>query len=138
LIDESSATDYNVAQATYIPLPNPMSFRIQSANASRCYQGRNGGGNVNAILKSARASISNAYEYFRNDVLNASEYFLNANSQPRPSVKQNILALALRPVVKRKTAIFRNYRGRQRSALSQARKSITPVFRDSADRSELR
>src|SRR5207244_10833897 len=84
LIDGVSATDYNVAQATYIPLPNPdviQEFKVQTSlyDAS---QGRNGGGNVNAILKSGtRQYHGDAYEYFRNDVLNANEYFLNDNSQ---------------------------------------------------------
>src|SRR6266576_2902370 len=54
LIEGISATDYNVAQATYVPLPNPdviQEFKVQTSlyDAS---QGRNGGGNVNAILKS--------------------------------------------------------------------------------------
>src|SRR3984893_4489284 len=51
LIEGISATDYNVAQATYVPLPNPdviQEFKVQTSlyDAS---QGRNGGGNVNAI-----------------------------------------------------------------------------------------
>jgi len=54
LIEGISATDYNVAQATYVPLPNPdviQEFKVQTSlyDAS---QGRNGGANVNAILKS--------------------------------------------------------------------------------------
>src|SRR5207253_10755883 len=53
LIEGISATDYNVAQATNVPLPNPdtiQEFKVQTSlyDAS---QGRNGGGNVNAILK---------------------------------------------------------------------------------------
>src|SRR5437762_10764117 len=123
-IDGISATDYNVAQATYIPLPNPdviQEFKVQTSlyDAS---QGRNGGGNVNAILKSGtRQYHGDAYEYFRNDVLNANEYFLNREGQPRPSVKQNIFGLSLGgPVVKEKLGyFFVNYQGtRQRSGLS--------------------
>src|SRR5437867_6187891 len=134
LIDGVSATDYNVAQATYIPLPNPdviQEFKVQTSlyDAS---QGRNGGGNVNAILKSGtRQYHGDAYEYFRNDVLNANEYFLNANSQPRPSVKQNIFGVSLGgPVVKEKLGyFFLNYQGtRQRSALSPGTQLNNPGF----------
>src|SRR2546426_11627328 len=134
LIDGVSATDYNVAQATYIPLPNPdviQEFKVQTSlyDAS---QGRNGGGNVNAILKSGtRQYHGDAYEYFRNDVLNANEYFLNANSQPRPSVKQNIFGVSLGgPVVKEKLGyFFVNYQGtRQRSALSPGTQINNPGF----------
>ena len=80
LIDGISATDYNVAQATYVPLPNPdviQEFKVQTSlyDAS---QGRNGGGNVNAILKSGtRRYHGDVYEFFRNDVLNANDFFLN-------------------------------------------------------------
>ncbi len=134
LIDGVSATDYNVAQATYIPLPNPdviQEFKVQTSlyDAS---QGRNGGGNVNAILKSGtRQYHGDAYDYFRNDVLNANEYFLNANSQPRPSVKQNIFGVSLGgPVAKEKLGyFFVNYQGtRQRSALSPGTQINNPGF----------
>src|SRR6266849_2750255 len=50
LIEGISATDYNVAQAKYVPLPNPdviQEFRVQTSLYDA--QGRNGGGNVNAI-----------------------------------------------------------------------------------------
>src|SRR6266436_596618 len=124
LIDGVSATDYNVAQATYVPLPNPdviQEFKVQTSlyDAS---QGRNGGGNVNAILKSGTKEIhGDVYEYFRNDVLNANEYFLNKEGQARPSVKQNIFGGRLGgPVGREKWGyFFVNYQGtRQRSGLS--------------------
>src|SRR5215831_1846144 len=134
LIEGISATDYNVAQATYVPLPNPdviQEFKVQTSlyDAS---QGRNGGGNVNAILKSGtREFHGDAYEFFRNDALNASEYFLNAAAEPRPSVKQNIFGGSLGgPVVKEKFGFFfLNYQGtRQRSALSPGTEINNPGF----------
>jgi len=125
LIEGISATDYNVAQATNIPLPNPdviQEFKVQTSlyDAS---QGRNGGGNVNAILKSGTKSFhGDAYEFFRNDVLNANDYFLNRAGQTRPSVKQNIFGGSFGgPMGKEAQAgfFFLNYQGtRQRSGLS--------------------
>jgi len=124
LIEGISATDYNVAQATYVPLPNPdviQEFKVQTSlyDAS---QGRNGGGNVNAILKSGTKNFhGDAYEFFRNDALNANEYFLNRQSLSRPSVKQNIFGGSLGgPVGTEKFGFFFvNYQGtRQRSGLS--------------------
>src|SRR6195256_2633443 len=93
LIEGISATDSNVSQASHVPLPNPdvsQEFKVQTSlyDAS---QGRNGGGNVNAILKSGtREFHGDGYEYFRNDILNANEFFLNRDGLARPSVKQNI------------------------------------------------
>src|SRR5207253_9134724 len=124
LIEGISATDYNVAQATYVPLPNPdviQEFKVQTSlyDAS---QGRNGGGNVNAILKSGTKDFhGDLYEFFRNDVLNANEFFLNRAGQPRPPVKQNILGGSLGgPVGTEKWGFFfLNYQGtRQRSGIS--------------------
>src|SRR6267378_820868 len=124
LIEGISATDYNVAQATYVPLPNPdviQEFKVQTSlyDAS---QGRNGGGNVNAILKSGtREFHGDLYEFFRNDILNANDYFLNAAVQKRPPVKQNIFGGSLGgPVGREKYGFFFvNYQGtRQRSGLS--------------------
>jgi hypothetical protein len=124
LIEGISATDYNVAQNYYVPLPNPdviEEFKVQTSlyDAS---QGRNGGGNVNAILKSGtREFHGDVYEFFRNDALNANEFFHNATGQPRPPVKQNLFgASAGGPVAKEKFGyFFVNYQGtRQRSALS--------------------
>src|SRR5437870_8033331 len=137
LIEGISATDYNVAQSTNVPLPNPdviQEFKVQTSlyDAS---QGRNGGGNVNAILKSgSREFHGDAYEYFRNDVLNANEYFLNAAGQKRPPVKQKIFGASQGgPVGNEKYGFFFvNYQGtRQRSALSpgtQINTSALPVL----------
>jgi len=137
LIEGISATDYNVAQSTNVPLPNPdviQEFKVQTSlyDAS---QGRNGGGNVNAILKSGTKNFhGDVYEYFRNDVLNANEFFLNAAGQKRPPVKQNIFGASLGgPVGREKYGFFFvNYQGtRQRSALSpgtQINNSALPVL----------
>src|SRR6202795_1374951 len=134
LIEGISSTDYNVSQSTNVPLPNPdviQEFKVQTSlyDAS---QGRNGGGNVNAILKSGtREFHGDLYEFFRNDVLNANDYFLNAASQKRPPVKQNIFGASLGgPVVREKYGFFFvNYQGtRQRSALSPGTQINNPGF----------
>jgi hypothetical protein len=134
LIEGISATDYNVAQNYYVPLPNPdviQEFKVQTSlyDAS---QGRNGGANVNAVLRSGTRELhGDVYEFFRNDVLNANEYFHNANGLARPPVKQNIFGGGLGgPVVKEKLGyFFVNYQGsRQRSALSPGTQIDNPGF----------
>ena len=134
LIDGISSTDYNVSQSTNVPLPNPdviQEFKIQTSlyDAS---QGRNGGGNVNAVLRSGSKGLhGDVYEYFRNDILNANEFFLNANGQPRPPIKQNIFGASLGgPVGTEKFGFFFvNYQGtRQRSALSPGTQINNPAL----------
>ncbi len=125
LIEGISATDYNVAQSTNVPLPNPdviQEFKVQTSlyDAS---QGRNGGGNVNAILRSGTKALhGDVYEFFRNDKLNANEFFLNRAGQQRPSVKQNIFGGSFGGPIAKDAKLgffFVNYQGtRQRSGLS--------------------
>ena len=86
LIEGISATDYNVAELTNTPLPNAdviQEFKVQTSlyDAS---QGRNGGGNINAILKSGTRQLhGDVYEFFRNDALNANDFFLNGQGRSR-------------------------------------------------------
>ena len=122
LIEGISATDYNVAELTNTPLPNPdvvQEFKVQTSlyDAS---QGRNGGGNINAILKSGTNTLhGDAYEFFRNTVLDANEYFLKGSGAPRPVIQQNIFGGSLGGPVGSGGKLgffFVNYQGtRQRS-----------------------
>jgi hypothetical protein len=124
LIEGISATDYNVAELTNTPLPNAdviEEFKVQTSLYDAT-QGRNGGGNINAVLKSGtRQYHGDAYEFFRNDKLNANDYFLNQQGSSRPVLKQNIFGASFGgPLVKEKFGFFFvNYQGsRQRSGLS--------------------
>ena len=122
LIEGISATDYNVAELTNTPLPNPdvvQEFKVQTLlyDAS---QGRNGGGNINAILKTGTNQFhGDVYEFFRNTVLDANEYFLKQTGSPRPVIQQNIFGGSLGgPVMPggKLGFFFVNYQGtRQRS-----------------------
>src|SRR5437763_6367858 len=125
LLEGISVTDYNVAELTNTPLPNPdvvQEFKVQTSlyDAS---QGRNGGGNINAILKSGTQTFhGDVYEFFRNTVLNANEYFLKQTGSPRPVIQQNIFGGSLGGPVSpggKLGFFFVNYQGtRQRSGES--------------------
>ena len=122
LIEGISATDYNVAELTNTPLPNPdviQEFKVQTSlyDAS---QGRNGGGNINAVLKSGTTAFhGDLYEFFRNTVLDSNEYFLKQTGSPRPVIQQNIFGGSLGGPVSpggKLGFFFVNYQGtRQRS-----------------------
>src|SRR5579864_780735 len=122
LIEGISATDYNVSQSTNVPLPNPdviQEFKVQTSlyDAS---QGRNGGGNVNAILRSGTNEFhGDVYEFFRNTVLDSNEYFLKGSGSPRPVIQQNIFGGSFSGPVSpggKLGFFFVNYQGtRQRS-----------------------
>src|SRR5260370_42682181 len=89
-----NANDVNLPVLDNVPLPNPDTieeFKTQTSlyDAS---SGRNGGGNVQVNLKSGTAHFhGDAYEFFRNNVLNSNDFFFNAATPqvPRPVLRQN-------------------------------------------------
>ena len=93
LIDGISVADYAFGELTYTPLPNPDAidqFKV-STSLYDATQGRNGGGNINATLKTGTAQYhGDVWEYFRNTVLDANDFFLNAAGAKRPVIQQNI------------------------------------------------
>ena len=133
-IEGISASDYNLGELTNTPLPSPDAieeFKVQTSlyDAS---QGRAGGGNINAILRSGTKQFhSSLFEFFRNDVLNANDFFFNRNRQPRPSVKQNIFGGSLGGPIGDQGHygfFFINYQGtRQRSGLSPGTFIVTDL-----------
>lgn len=88
LIDGISASDYAFGELTYTPLPSPeavQEFKV-STSLYDASQGRNGGGNINAVLKSGTNKFhGDLWEYFRNTALNADDYFVG-----KVVIKQNI------------------------------------------------
>jgi hypothetical protein len=88
LIDGITVADYAFGELTYTPLPSPdaiQEFKV-STSLYDATQGRNGGGNINATLKSGSNHYhGDLWEYFRNTALDADDYFLG-----KVVVKQNI------------------------------------------------
>jgi outer membrane receptor protein involved in Fe transport len=72
--------------------PNPdtvAEFRILESNYSAEY-GRNGGGVISVVTKSGTNQWhGSAFEFLRNDALNAAAFFNNANGLPRDVLKRN-------------------------------------------------
>jgi len=118
----------NIGELAYTPLPSPDSiqeFRV-STSLYDATQGRNGGGNINAVLKGGTSTVHfDVFEYFRNTVLNANDFFLKRNEillgepQRRPDIKQNIFGGSVGGPIGPKGQLgffFFNYQGtRQRS-----------------------
>src|SRR6266446_3307379 len=116
-----------------VPIPSPDSleeFRVQTSlyDAS---QGKTSGGNINVLTRGGTNLFhGEAYEYFRNDVLNANLFFFNKIGQARPILKQNQFGGNFGgPVPKvKETFFFVSYQGtRQLNGASPA-SSITSQF----------
>lgn len=98
-----------------IPIPNPdalQEFNVQTSLYDAGY-GRGAGANVNVVTKSGGNRFhGNVFEFFRNDALNANDYFLKETGQPRPVLRQNQFGLTFGgPIVREKLFFFTSYQG---------------------------
>src|SRR6185312_7781608 len=92
-------------------MPNPdalQEFRVLTSNFDVEF-GRSAGGVVNAITRSGTNSFhGNAYDYLRNDVLNAKNYFVN---EVTPLRQNQFGATFGGPIVRDKAFFFLSYEG---------------------------
>lgn len=93
-----NANDINLPVLDNVPLPNPQTVREFKTQTSLydASQGRNGGGNIQVSLKSGTNEFhGDVFEFFRNEVLNANDFFLNRNGGRRPVSRQNQYGFSL-------------------------------------------
>lgn len=98
-----------------IPIPNPDTleeFKMQTGLYDAAF-GRTAGANVSIITKTGTSEYHGAiFEFLRNNILNANDYFLNKTGQPRPDLKQNQFGLALGgPIQNDNLLFFVSYQG---------------------------
>ena len=98
-----------------IPAPNPdtiQEFKVQTAQFDAT-TGRNAGANVDVITKGGTNDFHGTlFEYFRNEDLNANDWFANRAGSPRGILRQNQYGFtAGGPVVKNKLLLFGSWQG---------------------------
>ena len=112
-----------------IPIPNPdtlQEFKVQTGLYDAAF-GRGAGANVSVITKGGTNDYHAAiFEFLRNNVFNANDFFFNQTGQPRPSLKQNQFGFAVGgPIQKNKLLFFGSYQGtRQVNALAAGQSRI--------------
>jgi hypothetical protein len=102
-------------------------FKIQT-NAYSAEFGRSSGAVVNATIKSGTNSIrGSVYEFLRNDVLDANNFFSNALGAPKPRRQRNQFGTAIGgPLIKNRTFWFGDYEGlREREGVPRVRQVPT-------------
>jgi hypothetical protein len=104
-----------------VPAPETIEeFKVQTSLYDATY-GRSGGANIQLVTKSGGNEIhGDAYEYFRNEALDANNPFLNAAGLARPLLQRNVFGGVLGgPVRKNRAFFFVSYQGsRERNAAS--------------------
>jgi hypothetical protein len=101
--------------ALFIAVPAPetiQEFKVQTSLYDASF-GRSGGGNVQAMTKSGGNVFHGAaYEYFRDDKLNANNPFLKAAGVKRPVLDRNVFGMTFGgPIKKDRSFLFVSYQG---------------------------
>jgi hypothetical protein len=120
-LSENSASGFGPEVGLAVPAPDTIAqFKVQTGLYDASY-GRGSGANVDLVSRTGSNQFhGNAWEFLRNDALNANDFFLNRNGEPRPVLKQNQFGFALGgPILREKTFFFASYQGTiQRNGVS--------------------
>ena len=104
-----------------VPAPETIEeFKVQTSLYDASF-GRSGGANIQLVTKGGSNALhGDAYEYFRNEALDANNPFLNAAGLGRPLLRRNVFGGVLGgPVRKERVFFFVSYQGsRERNAAS--------------------
>jgi hypothetical protein len=108
-------------------------FRIQTSSFAPEF-GRTPGGQISVVTRSGTNSFhGTVFEYFRNDVLDARDWFVNFNRLAKPEERLNDFGGVLGgPIIKDKTFFFFSYEG-QRLRQPANQKTVVP---DAASRQQ--
>lgn len=114
-IDNNSNNVDFLSGAAYVvkpPVDAIGEFKLQTSSFNAEF-GRAGGAVLNASLKSGSNEFhGSAWEFLRNDNLDAADFFQNANSVKKGEFKQNQFGVAAGgPIVRNKTFIFGDFEG---------------------------
>jgi len=87
-------------------------FKIQTSTYAPEF-GRSPGGQVQIVTRSGTNALTGTlFEYFRNDALDANDWFANQNGLPKPALRQNDFGGVLGgPILKDRTFFFFSYEG---------------------------
>jgi hypothetical protein len=114
--NNSNDVDFLSGEADVVkpPVDAIQEFQIQTNNFSAEF-GRAGGAIVNATIKSGTNGFHGAaWEFFRNDALDANAYFSDPATQRKPELRQNQFgAVAGGRIIRDKTFWFADYEGTQ-------------------------
>ncbi len=110
---DANSMGTNSAPSLSVPAPESIQeFKVQTSLYDATF-GRSGGGNIQAVTKSGGNDFhGGAYEYFRNDKLNANNPYLIASGVARPILKRNVFGGFIGgPIKKDKAFFFASYQG---------------------------
>lgn len=143
LTDGASVTNSEpnggITSATYLPSPEAVEeFKVQQTNFSAEY-GFSGASVVNMITRSGSNSFhGSVYDFFRDDSLDANNWFSNRNGDPIPALRRNNYGFTFGgPLIKNKTFFFVDYDGYRSMGLATANAGVPTDLMRTGDFGEL-
>lgn len=112
-LSQNSLSGFDPEVGIAIPAPDTIAeFKVQTGMYDAGY-GRSAGANIDLVSRAGTNQFHGSlWEFFRNNVLNANDFFLKQNEQPRPVLSQNQFGGVLGgPLRKDKTFFFVSYQG---------------------------
>jgi len=117
-MDGLDTNDYHASPtgwSTGTTIPNPEAiaeFKVQTSQYDASFGG-SAGANVNVVSKTGSNEFHGSmFEFLRNEVFNANDFFFNKTGQPKPILKQNQFGFSLGgPIFKEKLLFFTSYQG---------------------------
>ena len=129
-LSQNSASGYQSEVGTAVPSPDTIEeFKVQTGNYDAGY-GRGAGANVDLVSRSGRNHLhGGAWEYLRNDALNANDFFAKRNGQPRPVLKQHQYGLTLGgPLTRDRTFFFAGYQATRQKNGDSSLSLVTAIL----------
>ena len=143
LMDGASITNFEpnggVTQVTYVPSSEAVEeFKIEQTNFSAEY-GFSGAAVVNMITRSGTNSFhGSAYDFIRNQIADANNWFNNANGVPLPPVHRNNYGGTIGgPIIKNKTFFFFDWDGTRASNMNTYQAGVPSTAERGGDFGEL-
>ena len=143
LLDGASATNSEpnggITSVTYLPSPEAVEeFKVQQTNFSAEY-GFSGASVVNVVSRSGTNKFhGSVYEFFRDDSLDANDWFANRNGDPIPPLRRHNYGGTIGgPIFKNRTFFFFDYDYRTENGASTANAGVPSDAMRAGDFGEL-
>ena len=108
-----------------VTLDSVQEFRTTTTN-SNADQGRGSGAEVSLVTKTGTNEYHGSlYEYNRNELFAANDFFSNRSGVERPALKINVFGGSIGgPIIKNKAFFFVNYEGRRDASASTLNRTV--------------
>jgi hypothetical protein len=126
--DQQNGLAFN--SALRVTLDSVQEFRVVTTNAN-AEQGRSGGAQISLVTKGGTNQLhGSAYEFNRNTLFEANDWFNNAVNPvvPRPKLIRNVFGASIGgPIIKDRLFFFANYEGRRDSRDQSVLRTVPSV-----------